>query len=150
MAGGGQQLGGRRVVEEAGQRVRDREVAVEHQLAGRPVVGVPLVQAAEEAAEFAEAVADGVPVQRAPACGRPLQQPLAVAFDVPSLELCDAGDVCVFRGDQQGELPQRQLGVLHRARPHRSGDLLQVVVHGVRHPGRDTGPLLGPDVGAVR
>jgi hypothetical protein len=35
-SGGGQQLGGCGIVEKAGQRfLRDREVAVEHQLAGR-------------------------------------------------------------------------------------------------------------------
>ncbi|MCX5261685.1 hypothetical protein OOK27_47420 [Streptomyces canus] len=148
LAGGGQQLGGRRVVEEARQRfVSDREIAVEHQLAGRPVDGVPLVQAVEESPEFTQSVADSVPVQRSSAGGRPLQQPLHIAFDVPPPELRDTGHDRVFGGDQQGELSQRQLSVLHGARPQCSGDLPQVVLHRVRHPGRDTGPLPGPHVG---
>lgn len=130
--------------------VCDREVAVEDQLAGWPVGGVPLVQAAEEAAEFAEAVADGVPVQRSSAGCRPFQQPVAIAFDMPPLEFGDAGDVCVFGCDQEGELPQRQLGVLHGARPRCSGDLPQVVLHRVGHRSRDSGPLLGSHVGVVR
>ncbi|GAA3791902.1 hypothetical protein GCM10023083_29280 [Streptomyces phyllanthi] len=63
MAGGGQQLGGRGVVEDAGQRLfRDREVTVEDQLAGWTVGSIPRVQAVEEAAELAEAVTDGVPM----------------------------------------------------------------------------------------
>lgn len=50
LAGGGHQLCGRGVVEEARQRfIRDREVAVEHQLAGRPIGGVPLAETVEEA-----------------------------------------------------------------------------------------------------
>ncbi|MEU9455812.1 hypothetical protein [Streptomyces sp. NPDC048277] len=69
---------------------------------------------------------------------------------MPSLELGDAGDVRVFGGDQEGELAQRQVGVLHGAQPHGAGYLLQIVLHGVRRPGRDTGPLLGPEVGVVR
>ncbi|MEU8849805.1 hypothetical protein AB0C70_27080 [Streptomyces sp. NPDC048564] len=119
-------------------------------MAVRPVGGVPLIQAAEETSEFAEAVADGVPVQRSSAGGRPLQQPLPVAFDVPPLELSHAGDVRAFGGDQEGKLPQRQLGVLHGARPRRPGDLLQIVLHRLRHPGRDAGPFAGSHVGPIR
>ncbi|MGW7367060.1 hypothetical protein ACWGI8_27405 [Streptomyces sp. NPDC054841] len=136
--GGCQQLGGRGVVEETRQRlVRDREVAVEHQLAGRSVDGVPLVQTAEESSELAQPVADGVPVERPAAGGWPLQQPLPVTFDVPPLELGDTRHGGVLDGHQKSELPQRQLGVLHGARPQRPGGLLQVMLHGGRHRGRN-------------
>ncbi|ULR54411.1 hypothetical protein [Streptomyces deccanensis] len=89
-------------------------------------------------------------MQRSAAGGRPLQQPLPVAFDVPPLELGDAGHGRVLGGNQQGELPQRQLCVLHGARPQCPGDLPQVVLHRFRHSGRVPGPLLGSDVGPVR
>jgi hypothetical protein len=104
-AGGAQQLGGGRIVQEPRQgTVDDGQVGVEDQRPGRSVGVAPLGDAGEEAAQIDQGVLDAGLGQRRAGGPRVQGQVPLVGLDVGAAELGQRGDLGSMLGKPVAEL----------------------------------------------
>src|SRR6266568_3691591 len=150
-AGGLQQLGECRVVEEAGQRlVAQRQVAGEHQHPGGDVAAVPFGEPLEAGAQGAEVLGEA-DLGQVPAAGRgPAGQVQLVVLDVAAAEVGDAGDLRGVASQPAGELAQHALDADHGRGSQRQAHLGDVAGQGGCQARRRGCPLRGPFSRAVR
>ena len=127
LAGGAQQLGGRGVIDEPGQRlIAARDITGEHQHARGSVLAIPLAQSIEAHAQRAELLGQR-DVRESPAthCG-PRSEMTLVALDVSATQIADRGDLGRVRGQPDSELAQDRLDADHRGRSEREAHLPDV------------------------